>query len=1077
MKRLAISAAVLAALALCWIVVNADRESDQRGLVEGIDNDSRDTVVDAALTEAPVGLIEPLVGQESTQGEQEASTEDLGSRRVAQESSELYSGRLIDAEGKAVSGAQISWSPIPLRLSEEDCSISELDEFVIENTVTASSDEDGMYSLDLASRRIEGQPSALWITHDSHEPVLVELPAELRDVERVHDRTLQRASPVSAHVVGSSGTSISGAAVTQSGISQHLYDLKVEGDSQVSRLAWLLRRESTTDQLGTSKLQVMPGSQQIVASMEGVLSTAWVGVATKQVELRIGEPITLGGTIRIAPHVDESKAFLLEVIAVRGSRSDILYSEEVMLGEWGPATVPFVEADEYLVQVTERSIRPRVERFKPEPGESRIFDFDIQYGMLQWFWVANEQDEPLAGAELSIWWEEDGRRMENKAAAREDGYLVIGGLPEAVIEGLFRHPGYMSEPLGSLAIPTMEDTSIVYIMEKGGELRGRCTLDGAPVSDFEIAIWPAGRERRTATHYFSDPEGRFSIDGAPLGDVVIRGTASGVGVSDSISFSVVPERDNSVEVELIGGVAVHGRIVAGDTGAVIPDATVQSQIRNDFRAVAEARDVYSVNQVGEFALSGLARGDSHIMVRAPGYSDAVVAFVGKVGEDLDLGIISLVRTSELVVWLRLPEGIPDGIVAILSGPDSTDQREFQNSEMLPFGQVSNGVYSLLIYLPDGSVVAREFRIPPGRPWREAINLRGDCSVHVEVENPDGFNIAELRMWAQAERSESLERRSTRFDDLGQATMTGLQAGPTVFKLEQTTASAAVQLAQASATLIAGEETSVRFKIGEGDRVLRVVDAKGDPLEGVQVNVYLTDSILPWSPSYTTDSAGECTIKSLEGNSFFIHLKHPSAGNRLGIEITDPPEGEVIELTLDGHYSASFVFSTPDGPLAGIEPQLGDKANQAGVKGAYTDQNGLVTWHNLSEGDYKLSYYLVEFWIFDHFFHLSGDQEPVPVTVYRRVNLDIETQTNGLPRGGVKVDLYWVNEGQDMADHVSEYGITPIPASMVSGADGRLLVQYLPQGDYRWAASVGGEQSSGNFTLEPGRGRELVIEIP
>ncbi len=223
----------------------------------------------------------------------------------------------------------------------------------------------------------------------------------------------------------------------------------------------------------------------------------------------------------------------------------------------------------------------------------------------------------------------------------DDGAAAAGGYsPEPtgpdgafLVEGLTAGESYelqaMSDRPGPRKSGVVAPADVELLVSGKGRIRGTVVDadSGKPVPDFEVAYEPAGvggmRMRPMAVH--SD-DGSFVLEDVAAGKWDVQATASGYQKGRASGVTVDEGGSaEGVEVRLVRGGAVSGRVLENATGRPVIDATVRAEPASGGgpRRMFAADDdgTVTTDAEGRFRIEGLASGSYTLTATHPEWTE------------------------------------------------------------------------------------------------------------------------------------------------------------------------------------------------------------------------------------------------------------------------------------------------------------------------------------------------------------------------------------------------------------------------------------------------------------------------
>jgi len=1009
-----------------------------------------------------------------------------GDERQVVEIESAFAGYLVDSEGQPIEGAVVSWTPVGDEVLHPYATFLSLREFVADESQEAVSDAEGVFAFETQPEILTENGSVVWITHLRFAPQFLRLGSNSESWTQWGRYELASADPEIAIVLDQNGEGVGGATVRQIAYS----DASAENDDPVlSRLAYLLNRTVVSGPDGNCERHIFPGEQQVTAELGDVCATPWVGKNEGEITLTLLPTIAISGTIdwsafdkdlnELVPHRDQA---VIAVEVLIGQRRVQLEEIACTTESWGPLKQPYFPGAEYRFRMDVPALVPKeVSAFPKHAGEEVWVDFVAEHGEWVWFFVGDEAEEPLDDAVGIFSWVVDGRRVEQYIGTRPGypGYMVVPGCPPGILMGEIACEGFQTVKIEPLTIPQEENLAQVIQLEPGGLLQGKCLLDGKPVEDFEVCYW--FRTDRAMRLSFTDrTDGSFEINGAPYAKLSIAAGAAGVGMSDIAQVDFTKGEAGEVILNLQTGRTAIGSVVDNRTGRAIASATIQAMFSERTVATGDLGYRIPVDSDGEFEIEGFGNGAAVLAVEAPGYAKSLVPFSTSGAAITNVGVIRLSEFRPLTIAVRTTVELdPAQFVVSLSGPQDYGSRTPASDGLVSYESVVPGFYQINAKLPDGTYRRLSVRLEiEDDEWFEELLVDGASTVHIEVypEANSGLpsNLAVLASSTSGRRVRSV---TNPLDDSGRVSLSNMSAGEYQIVIFGDAGSQSQALAQKSVALGHYDEQTVQIQLGEPTCRFRVVDAKGMPISGVNVDVNVPDGGGKWRDVDRTDASGEFEVPGYTEPRILLSLSHPVHGNRLAFEVDTDYTGEVTEVTLEGNLDVSIVIQDADGPLVGLSATAGDRANTYNLTSSLSDSSGKAIFKKLTPGVYVVNFEHVDHWTYFEEVEIFEDSDPIVINALRRCDVRIETYTNGLPRPNIAMDIGCTEASLDASLLLANGSIDADQKELRTDSSGILNLSRLPEGKLVWRVWLDEGQIYETIEISPDNENVLRIEIP
>lgn len=472
--------------------------------------------------------------------------------------------------------------------------------------------------------------------------------------------------------------------------------------------------------------------------------------------------------------------------------------------------------------------------------------------------------------------------------------------------------------------------------------------DGAKVAHARVEItsavlWPS----RSAE---TDAGGQVRIGSLPEGTYSLRATSGSLASTTELAVSVARGEEKDVTLKLAQGVSVAIRVLDGDSDrdAWSPLAGARVVLAEGGLSAFPVEGVTAKN--GVVVLGPIPRGGASVMASHEGYVSATVVvtdgpvdvvleragtIVGKVldgrgfavdgarieivgtdlhgmpvaddprrtrfraqGFDVALGgPRPLVPAGELGV---MPGTLPDTPHGIGGGARTTGlgpgegwitERDgrFRASPVTP------GRVRAIVRHPQYVEASSDFvDLVPGGSAELTITMRAGGLLEGRVVDSHDRPVEGAEIVAMATRG-TLERM-TRTDRYGAFAFASLPEDVTIVVERPRTASGGVSVARVEAKVPEGGRASMKVVLPDprDDLPVRVLDARGDGIDGAQVTVGSLDPGAPLRATVFTDKRGEARVPGAKGLALHVEVLAPHAATK-ALELPDSATELRVEL--------------------------------------------------------------------------------------------------------------------------------------------------------------------------------------
>jgi hypothetical protein len=274
---------------------------------------------------------------------------------------------------------------------------------------------------------------------------------------------------------------------------------------------------------------------------------------------------------------------------------------------------------------------------------------------------------------------------------------------------------------------------------------------------------------------------------------------------------------------------------------------------------------------------------------------------------------------------------------------------------------------------------------------------------------------------------------------------------------------------------------MELRVGSASQRLRVVDADHRPVANVQVTYSIPGDASDWMQNLDTDSKGECVLCGVRADACLVNLYHasfglqPSSMIRMGDAVADP-----IEFVLAPNLALRVIARQRDAPVPGLEMVATDSRGfEFGLGIAFSDNAGIAEWRAVSKGDYVVRIRHPGWWPSRHAVQLTAEGPAIPIEVRRVGSVQISARTRyGNPVPDLQVDLYSEEAGAWVSTWLAEGRISMPNGQLKTGPDGKLRIDALPNGAYRWrTTNAEGSIAEGEASVPSQAVGEVEITLP
>lgn len=919
--------------------------------------------------------------------------------------------------------------------------------------------------------------AVVWATHPDHLAAAQVLGKDRESWPHDVRLVLDPSDSIDVFVRESGGRAVAGAIVEQFGLTPRGAS-RTTGAFNERLARRLMTASRTTGPDGTASFEPLPGEQIFSATHADLASVSWRGPARERVVLTLHPTFEVRGQVSIPSweHLNYVGERRITIAAQTRNLWRTLHTvRSVENGEYGPVVLPLVESDRYRIRLEGSPIIPVEVFFEPPRAGARLtLDLATEIGVNVSFRVSDREDRLIPEAVVKVMWQSP-ERLDHwnfvERSCNESGLINVWSLPAGAMKFEASAPGYVPFISGIEATSTYDHSYAQIRLEQAGRLRGRCTHEGQPVTDFEVIVWqPALVLGTSPTTFFDREDGRFEIDTVPVGEFWVTASSADLVGGEPLQVSCPPGGEVEVELELTRGLLGHGQVVDAGTGDPIADAEVQIFVKGGITPVARWGLPRPVEADGTFEFAGFVPGVNHLRVQAPGYSRNVQQQELAPGGTIDWGTIAMERSSAFRIEL---ERADTSLRVEVSGEGSQviPAHVFTEDNTLVVPDVSSGNYYLKFMEGSGVETYLEMELVPGQNWILRERIDGPNTLTVEVQPETGHSLPQLsRVEVAYLSSQGFRHERAGVPRNGVARFEGIDS-------ERVTVHVYDGLGEPLATsggVFAGADLHLVLTLGGEPFDLRVIDPEGEPIP--EVRVLVTDPESPGSVWITgTDASGECRIIGVPERAVTVHLEHASHGSHYGIALDGTSRS--AEVVLDGRGKLDLLVRDGDEPLADIFCRVVDTNGTPLQPQAKTDAGGRAVLAALAVAPYHLSFHRSDCWEVQATVTAKLAGDPTPVQVRRLADLELQIlSASGLPVHDLAVELTSLEFEAAVAGWLEEGRVRS--EGLRTDLRGQIRVERLPRGSYRWRLTPpSGEPLEGQIELEPGQNPPVRLVLP
>lgn len=905
---------------------------------------------------------------------------------------------------------------------------------------------------------------ALWVT----SPDAV---AQLRIIMRGDESNtqalsivLKRAAPLAVVVRDAEGVPVDGAEIQQF----VLTGSPPVGSGTCEDLARrVYARSSASDVDGSAHLPRLAGVVGIMASRDGLRSEPWFGncLDRESITLILMPTFGISGHVRGCLSSNEQSNGFITIVARRGSGRIRLGGVSVDAdGRFSDRHVPWANADELEVSFLGAHCESVSRTFSmPLAGDNIAIEFDTNEGLDIDVEVTNSDGGPIPGATVWATWKARDSTASSVGSTTSDGSVTLDGCRAGKVIVRATAPGYATQST-DVELPTAGTTPVKLRLEPAGKAIVRVRHEGVPVSDFDVVYQAVDPLSGMFNEVVRDSvNGEVVLDSVPTGSVYFVAQSQRFARSEANFVSVGPRELVTVDLEVPSPLMGRGRVLDAVTGLPVEGAWVQVYTNRGAFLLLPWGKRQSTDIDGSYEVSGFAPGETRCMIGAPGYAIGYGRAIGRAGETIDLGDTLLSRLQSLRVTLIGDTGQDySKYSASAGGVVPLELRHFSAEGEATWTDVGAGSCWLGVSDGEGGITYFTLDLQSGSAWDFSVVVGGRRGVEIVLLDAAGVRRTD-RWVAYITSVNSRGARSI-------ASRTSDENG--IVRVSQFTNERVVleavdfETGNALATEVVefrNELDRVQLRIGGTRLGVRVVDSKKQPLVGCEIRLTSPLGASYWDFFGHSGSDGWTHWGNIGLTQVDVHLYDTRIGSRGGLRVE--LEDDVTEVEFELSADARVRLRTMDGDqvLSGVPVEISDPTGTYDYGAFPSDAAGLCESRPVHEGEHVVRVRTPSLWPVETRWMAREDERVDVLQLRRRGNLELTLENAGNARiAHAQVHLESIEFSASVADWTARNLCRASSASLTTDAAGRLSVEGLPRGDYRWRCG----QASGELTVAP-----------
>ncbi len=982
--------------------------------------------------------------------------------------------RVIDSQGNGIDDALLSWTPAKVEWIAQTVSESGRPWFDIEaGSRFAHSTHDGHLLLDFDAN----QPAVAWITHAGRfarcfhnlRGGTLTIPSEV---------VLDSASPMAATVLQEDGTPAAGATVKQC---FSLWDKPLDGADVNSVAMRLFQRMYVSENDGRVDLSAVAGYLCLLASRDDDVSGIWTGEEPAAPTLRLRKTFIASGSVPRHPEPGDTDILdrILITAYVDTWGEEIGYLTVREDGTWGPARLPCRPAREYRFQLDSDVWLPHlIRRPPPGPGENVRLEFPGEKGLGLHVQTVGEDGRGIEGARVSMTCSFADTTLTSQTFTNEHGDAVFRTMrPGSVWVGTHK-AGYQPTQDGPFDIYTEPGIPYQVVLSQGGAVQGRVLLGDIPVRTFTVFAWNSDRPWDAERHFQDRTDGSFVIDGLPVGPLSIAVSSLPHARSETITVPVRAGEVSRVEIALSKGLPGVGRVFAAATGRLVPEARVQPMLLVHGRNLGRFGAEQPCESDGSFSIDGFGPDENVCLVSAPGFATARVRGARDSAGVLDFGWIGLQSKGSIDIHVEAEDVEPvERIGAALSPSDAYAERRLDVSGRATFDDLNPDRYLASLMIGPLCTLKTLVDVSAGRSSHWNVERRKVRDLVIEIVPKPGCPVPE-----------GLGCRASYVSPSGREEWYDIALGDQLrCELFLIPADDMIVDVLVPSTIIASrwvhssreEAQVVRIELDQQPIHGLLLSSSREPIVGANIQFDQPGPGIGWKTAVRTDDQGSFMFGSLPPGSVSAMITSPWA--KMWIRDITPSikPTKRLELVVDCGFRIDLLVLDGDQPLPGLKVDL---LSPLGMNflfdSATTSPEGRCRFLSLSAQEFDAHVSEPGYWPSSLVLASTSGYSVARFQVRRLGGVRLRASIVGTPLRHKAIGLRSIEFDTDVADWIAAGRVQASSAKLFTDEDGRLAVDGLPNGPYRWTAkNSSGETVTGDFVVPPRAVADVNIPLP
>jgi len=287
------------------------------------------------------------------------------------------------------------------------------------------------------------------------------------------------------------------------------------------------------------------------------------------------------------------------------------------------------------------------------------------------------------------------------------------------------------------------------------------------------------------------------------------------------------------------------------------------------------------------------------------------------------------------------------------------------------------------------------------------------------------------------------------------------------------------LGTARARVEPGETPTIRVLLDSPPVVFRVVDEHGGPLAGVTVFLNCPDDCAGWFRYAASDAEGLCTFTGISLDEVLANaVKYPDGTMPARLVSLRDRGTAPIEIVFAPDCDLRIRLLERGSPCRGVDVKATSSDRIALTPPASSDESGIADFGRVGGGEWRVMVQHPGYWASEHSIRAARGDGPHPIEIRRLGSVEFLASTPlGNPASQVPIDLRSEEMEQWVGKWIASGKILAPSQGTSTDSGGRLRIDGLPNGPYRWRVTTGEGEREGEITVPAQSVVRVEVSVP